>query len=176
MDNYRFYLSARVQCYRVRSLGASFDSGVDIDVCTSWYGVTNVLCLPSSSKCGVGSILLSVFVLVDLGPSLQKSSIFLKICPAHRDKTKIKCMGPVGGKHQQNQIYIYSLLSLSIGSKTKLMGGKFMSVAFKTFVRSVRSNLWKDNLSMYMYFSLYLSKDWMCKILAHMIGSVGSWK
>ena len=112
----------------------------------------------------VGSILLSVFVLVDLGPSLgslrfEKSSMFLKNCPAHRDKAEIKCMGPVGGKHQQNQKYIYSSLSLSIGSKTKLMGDKFMSVAFKTFVRSDRSTLWKDNLSMYMSFSLYLPKD-----------------
>ena len=48
--------------------------------------------------------------------------MFLKMCPAHRDKAEIKCMGPVGGKHQQNQKYIYSSLSLSIGSKTKLMG------------------------------------------------------
>ena len=31
---------------------------------------------------------------------------------------------------------VYSSLSLSIGSKSKLMGDKFMSVAFKTFVRS----------------------------------------
>ena len=80
------------------------------------------------------------------------------MCPAHRDKAEIKCMGPVGGKHQQNQKYIYSSLSLSIGRKTNLMGDKFMSVALITFVRSDRSTLWKDNLSMYMYFSLYLSK------------------
>jgi len=85
--------------------------------------------------------------------------MFLKMCPAHRDKAEIKCMGRVGGQHQQNQKYIYSSLSLSIGSKTNLMGDKFMSVAFKTFVRSDRSTLWKDNLSMYMYFSLYLPKD-----------------
>jgi len=88
-----------------------------------------------------------------------KSSMFLKICPTHRGKAEIKCMGPVGGKHQQNQQYIYSSLSSSIGSKTKLMGDKFMSVAFKTFVRSYRSTLWKDNLSMYMSLSLYLPKD-----------------
>ena len=56
--------------HRVHSLGASFDSGVDLDVYTSSYGVTHVLRFPSSSKCGVGSILLSVFVLVDPGPSL----------------------------------------------------------------------------------------------------------
>jgi len=83
--------------------------------------------------------------------------MILKMCPTHRDKAEIKCMGPVGGKHQQNQKYIYSSLSLSIVSKTKLMGD--MSVAFKTFVRSDRSTLWKDNLSMYMSFSLYLAKD-----------------
>jgi len=90
---------------------------------------------------------------------VEKSSMFLKMCPAHRDKAEITCMGPVGRKHQQNQKYIYSSLSLSIGSKTKLMGDKFMSVAFKTFVRSGRSTLWKDNLSMYMSFCLYLPKD-----------------
>ena len=65
MDNYRFYLSARVllnkTSYRVHSLGASFDSGADLDICSSWYGLTHVLRLSSSSKCG---ILLSVFVLV----------------------------------------------------------------------------------------------------------------
>jgi len=85
--------------------------------------------------------------------------MFLKMCPTHRDSTEIKYMGPVGGKHQQNQKYIYSYLSLSIGSKTKLMGDKFMSVAFKTFVRSDRLNLWKDNVSMYRSFYLYLPKD-----------------
>ena len=85
--------------------------------------------------------------------------MFLKMCPAHRDEAKIKCVGPVGGKHQQNQKYIYSSLSLSIGSKTKLMGNKFLSAAFNTFVRSDRSTLWKDNLFMYMSFSLYLPKD-----------------
>jgi len=85
--------------------------------------------------------------------------MFLKMCPAHIDEAKIKCMGPVGGKHQQNQKYIYSSLSLSIGSKTKLMGNKFLSASFNTFVRSDRSTLWKDNLFMYMSFSLYLPKD-----------------
>ena len=83
--------------------------------------------------------------------------MFLKMCPAYRDKAEIKCMGPVGD--QQNQKYIYSSLSLSVGSKTKLMGDKFMSVVFKTFVRSDRSTLWKDKLSMYMSFSLYLPND-----------------
>ena len=64
--------------------------------------------------------------------------MFLKMCPTHRDDAEIKCMGPVGGKHQQNQKYIYSSLSLSIGRKTKLMDDKFMSVALITFVRLVR--------------------------------------
>ena len=79
MDNYRdftFRLGFNVlsllnkTSHRVHSLVASFDSGVYLDVCTSRYGGTHVLHLPSSSKCGVGSILLSVFVLVDPGPSL----------------------------------------------------------------------------------------------------------
>ena len=83
--------------------------------------------------------------------------MFLKMCPAHRDKAEIKCMGPVDGKHQHDQKYIYSSISLSIGSKTKLMGDKFMSVAFKTFVRSDRSTLWKDNLPILCFF-IYLPK------------------
>ena len=89
--------------------------------------------------------MLSLFVLVDLGPSLggvwscKTPPCFARSVPAHRDKAEIKCMGPVGGKHQQNQKYIYSSLSLSIVSKTKLMNNKIMGVTFKTFVRSNRS-------------------------------------
>ena len=66
--------------------------------------------------------------------SCKTPPCFVPSVPAHRDKAEIKCMGPVGGKHQQNQKYIYSSLSLSIGSKKKLMGNKFISVTFKTFV------------------------------------------
>ena len=83
-----------------------------------------------------------MFVLVDLGSSLGGSgsckspSYFDRSVPAHRDKAEIKCMGPVGGKHQQNQKCICSSLTLSIVSKTKLMDNKIMSVVFKTFVRS----------------------------------------
>ena len=64
---------------------------------------------------------------------------FAQSVPAHKDKVEIKCMGPVGEKHQQNQKCICSSPSLSIESKTKLMDNKIMSVAFKTFVRSDRS-------------------------------------
>jgi len=90
--------------------------------------------------------------------SYKTSPCFARSVPAHRDKAEIKCMGPVGGKHQQNQKCICSSLTLSIVSKTKLMDDKFMSVALITFVRSDRSTLRKDNLSMYMYFPLYLAK------------------
>jgi hypothetical protein len=89
--------------------------------------------------------------------SYKTPPCFAQSVPAHRDKAEIKCMGPVGGKHQQNLKCICSSLTLSIVSKTKLMDEKFMSVALITFVRSDRSTLWKDNLSMYMSFSLYLS-------------------
>ena len=89
--------------------------------------------------------------------SCKTPPCFARSLPAHRDKAEIKCMGPIGGKHQQNQKCICSSLTLSIVSKTKLMGDKFMSVAFKTFVRSDHLTLWKDNLS--MSFSLYLPKD-----------------
>jgi len=84
--------------------------------------------------------------------------VFARSVPAHRDKAEIKCMGPIGGKHQQNQKCICSSLTSSIVSKTKLVDDKLMSVVLIIFVRSDRSTLWKDNLSMYMSFSLYLSK------------------
>ena len=90
--------------------------------------------------------------------SYKSPSYFARSVPAHKDKAEIKCMGPVGGKHQQNQKYICSSLTLSIVSKTKLMDNKIMSVAFKIFVRSDCSTLWKDNLSMFMFFYI-TSKD-----------------
>ena len=68
-----------------------------------------------------------MFVLVDIGSSLggvwscKTPSYAARSVPAHRDKAEIKCMGPVGGKHQQNQKCICSSLTLSILSKTKLM-------------------------------------------------------
>jgi len=71
--------------------------------------------------------------------SCKTPSGFARSVPAHRDKAEIKCMGPVGEKHQRNQKCICSSLTLSIVSKTKLMDNKIMSVAFKTFVRSDRS-------------------------------------
>ena len=89
--------------------------------------------------------------------SYKTPPCFARSVPTHRDKAEIKCVGPIGGKHQQNQKCICSSLTLSIVSKTKLMDEKFMSVALITFVRSDRSTLWKDNLSMYMSFSLCLS-------------------
>ena len=72
--------------------------------------------------------------------SCETPSGFARSVPAHRDKAEIKCMSPVGEKHQQNQKCICSSLTLSIVvSKTKLMDNKIMSVAFKTFVKSDRS-------------------------------------
>ena len=64
--------------------------------------------------------------------SCKSLSYFARSVPAHRDKAEIKCMGPVGEKHQHNQKCICSSLTLSIVSKTKLMDNKIMSVAFKT--------------------------------------------
>ena len=110
--------------------------------------------------------------------SCKSPSYFARSVPAHRDKAEIKCMGPVGGTHQQNQKGICSSLTLSIVSKTKLMDNRIMSVAFKTFVISGRSTLWKDNLSIFMLYIYISSKDCVCNILVHMIRSVGSqrWK
>jgi hypothetical protein len=33
-----------------------------------------------------------------LGELTNSSAVLLKVCPAHRDKAEIKCMGSVGGK------------------------------------------------------------------------------
>ena len=73
-------LPARIQCFK--SSGQDFSPcssvrciiwlGVDLDICISWYGDTHVLRLSSSSRCGIGSILLSVFMLVDPRPSLDR--------------------------------------------------------------------------------------------------------
>ena len=78
MDKYQFYLPAWIQCFK--SSGQDFSPcssfrciiwlGVGLDIYTSWYGITHVLRLSSSSRCNIGSILLSVFVLVDPSPSL----------------------------------------------------------------------------------------------------------
>jgi len=85
--------------------------------------------------------------------SCKTPPCFAPSVPAHRDKVEIKCMGPVCGKHQQNQKYIYSSLSLSIGSKTNLMDNKIMSVVFKTFVRPDRST---NGKIIYLYLCFYI--------------------
>ena len=89
--------------------------------------------------------------------SCKTPSCFAQSVPAHRDKAEIKCMGPVGEKHQLNRKCICSSLTLSIVSKTKLMDNKIMSAVFDTFVRSDCSTQWEDNPSIFM-FCLYLLK------------------
>jgi len=88
--------------------------------------------------------------------SCKITPYFARSVPIHRDKAEIKCMGPVGGKHQQNQKCICSPLTLSIVSKTKLMDDKFMSVALITFVRSDRFNL-MERSSIYVYDFFFIS-------------------
>ena len=40
--------------------------------------------------------------------SCKTPSGFARSVPAHRDKAEIKCMGPVGEKHQQNlKVYLF---------------------------------------------------------------------
>ena len=87
--------------------------------------------------------------------SCKSPSYFARSVPAHRDKAEIKCMGPIGGKHQQNLKCICSSLTLSIVSKKKMMDNKIMSVTFKTSVRLDRSTQWKNNLAI-LVFCLYL--------------------
>ena len=52
------------------------------------------------------------FHMSNLGDRLPHT--LLKVYSAHKDKVEIKCMGSFGGKHQQNQNFIYS--SLALGS------------------------------------------------------------
>ena len=47
--------------------------------------------------------------LVEIGESTNFSNTLLEVCPAHKDKVEIKCMGSVGGKHQPNQNFILLL-------------------------------------------------------------------
>ena len=100
-----------------------------------------------------------MFVLVDLGSSLWWSlgvvkllHILLKVYLLI-DKAEIKCMGPVGGKHQQNQKCICSSLSLSIVSKTKLMDNKIMSVAFKHLLDQIAQ---PNGKIIYLYLCFYI--------------------
>jgi hypothetical protein len=57
IDNYWFYLLVRVQCFKSSEQDFSpylflrwliWPQGGDHDMCTSWYGVTHVLCSSSS--------------------------------------------------------------------------------------------------------------------------------
>ena len=70
------------------------------------------------------------------------------MCSAHKDKVEIKCMGSVGGKHQQNQNFIYSSLALGTLNHDKVdvmcihsynMGDKIrrmsMNATLNTFVK-----------------------------------------
>ena len=67
------------------------------------------------------------FGLAGLEPSLieiWQSTIFphtlLEVCPAHKDKVEIKCMGFVGGK-TPTEPKLYSSLTLGTWDKMKLM-------------------------------------------------------
>jgi hypothetical protein len=74
-----------------------------------------------------GSILLSVhvhrsrtFTCRILGELTNSSAILFKVCPAHRDKTEIKCMGSVGEK-TPTESKVYSSLTFGELSKIILM-------------------------------------------------------
>ena len=70
---------------------------------------------------------------------------FLEVCPAHKDKVEIKCMGSVGGKTPiEPKLYLFFSILRHIGQDDRLMlcalfnynmGGKIrrlsMNVAFK---------------------------------------------
>jgi hypothetical protein len=72
-----------------------------------------------------GSILLSVhvhrsktFTYRILGELTNSSAILFKVCPAHRDKAEIKCIGSVGGK-TLTEPKVYS--SLTFGELSKII-------------------------------------------------------
>jgi len=86
--------------------------------------------------------------------SCKTPSGFARSVPGHRDKVEIKCMGPIGEKHQQNQKCICSSLILSIVSKIKLMDNKIMSVEVKHLSDQIARPNGKI-IYLYLYF-LYL--------------------
>jgi hypothetical protein len=74
-----------------------------------------------------GSILLSVhvrrsrtFTCRILGQLANFSAVLFKVCPAHRDKAEIKCMGSIGGK-TPTEPKVYSSLTFGELSKIILM-------------------------------------------------------
>jgi hypothetical protein len=74
-----------------------------------------------------GSILLSVhvrrsrtFTYRILGELTNSSAVLFKVCPTHRDKAEIKCMGSVGGK-TSIEPKVYSSLTFGELSKIILM-------------------------------------------------------
>jgi hypothetical protein len=78
-----------------------------------------------------GSILLSVhvhrfrtFTCRILGELTNSSDVLFKVCPAHRDKAEIKCMGSVDGK-TPTEPKVYS--SLTFGELSKII---FMFMCF----------------------------------------------
>ena len=100
------------------------------------------------------------------------------MCPAHKDKVEIKCMGSIGGKHQQNQNFIYSFLTLATLNMIRLMlfaffnynmGGKIrrlsMNVAFKY--------IWQKGLNFLTYGTI---RDKVCSFLAHLVKTMRSRK
>jgi hypothetical protein len=117
MDNYRFYLLARVQCFKSSEqdlLPCSFyrctiwSHSRDLDSLhlLRWCHPCSLLAvLKWSTSCENCSILLGVhvhrsrsFTCRILGELTNSSTILFKVCPAHKDKAEIKCMGSVGGK------------------------------------------------------------------------------
>jgi hypothetical protein len=55
-----------------------------------------------------------------LGELINSSAVLFKVCPAHRDKAEIKCMGSVGGK-TPTELKVYSSLTFGELSKIILM-------------------------------------------------------
>jgi hypothetical protein len=80
------------------------------------------------------------FSLVEIWEIDELLLTLLEVCPTHKDKIEIKCMGSIGGKTPTKLNFTYSSLILGTLNKMKLMlcalfnynmGDKIRSVAFK---------------------------------------------
>jgi hypothetical protein len=142
---------------------------------------------PSSAKLVlVLSLTDSELSLIEIWRINWLSHTLLKVCPAHKDKIEIKCMGSVGGK-TPTELKLYLFFS-SLGTLNNMklmlcalfnynMGGKIrrlnMNVEFE-FIWPKRSSFltYRRIVHKVLIFTwLWLSsfRDKMCSFLAHLV-------
>ena len=102
-------------------------------------------------------------LLVEIGESTVFPHTLLEVCPAHKTRYRSSAWALLVGKHQQNQNFTYSSLTLGTLNKMKLMlcalfnynmGGKIkrlsMNIAFK-YIWQKRLNCLTYGRSVYLY-------------------------